>query len=220
MGCKYLQQLQSQHKHPKMFELNGSDSNNYDVTKQLFDARSQKLHDDIYAMYEARKAAAESSATTLRKVRTNPEADTYPPLVKFFTTHLSNKYNQNVMTFDTSSGNLNAFLKNNAHDLLETFENCEKFRIRPDVVSFLSNEKRLVFVESKVTPLDLSALGQLVGYCLVAKPIEAFLISTQQPSPSFIRILKANKNLLEYEPGNYIHIATLNSDNSVTFTTI
>ena len=103
---------------------------------------------------------------------------------------------------------------------METFENCEKFRIRPDVVAFLSKEKRLAFIESKVTPLDLSALGQLVGYCLVAKPIEAILVSTQTPSPSFIRILKANKNLLEYEAGRHIQIATLLPNEAVEFTPI
>jgi hypothetical protein len=219
MGCEYLKNLQSQCQHPKMFALNGSDSNFYEETKLLYDEKSQKLHDDIYAHYQVKKAE-ELAVATPRRRRTTPEADTYPPLVNFFTSHLSKKYAQNVITFDTSSGNLNAFLKNNAQDLLETFENCEKFRIRPDVVSFLSDEKKLVFVESKVTPLDLSALGQLVGYCLVAKPIEAILISTQQPSPSFIRILKANKNLLEYEPGKAIQIATLNSDNTVVFTSI
>jgi hypothetical protein len=219
MGCKYLKNLQSQCHYPKMFALNGSDSDFYEETKLLYEEKSQKLHDDIYAHYQIIKAE-ELAVVTPRRRRTTPEADTYPPLVNFFTSHLSKKYAQNVITFDTSSGNLNAFLKNNAQDLLETFENCEKFRIRPDVVSFLSDEKKLVFIESKVTPLDLSALGQLVGYCLVAKPIEAILISTKQPSPSFIRILKANKNLLEYESGKVIQIATLNSDNTVVFTSI
>ncbi len=219
MGCKYLSQLQSQCQYPEMFALNGSDKNFYNKTKLLYNERSNKLHDDIYESYRAKKAK-ELTVATPRRRRTTPEADTYPPLVKYFNTYFSKKYTQNVLTFDTSSGNLNAFLKNNAQDLLEILENCEKFRIRPDVVSFLCDAKKLVFVESKVTPLDLSALGQLIGYCLVAKPIEAILISTQQLSPSFIRILKANKTLLEYEQGKFIQIATLNSDNTVVFSSI
>lgn len=219
MGCIYLNELQSQCQHPEMFALNGSDNSNYKKIKLIYDERSNKLHDDIYEFYRAKKAKETASAMPRRR-RTTPEADTYPPLVKFFNDHFSKKYSQNVLTFDTSAGNLNAFLKNNAQDLFEVFENCEKFRIRPDVVSFLCDIKKLVFVESKVTPLDLSALGQLIGYCLVAKPIEAILISTQQPSPSFIRILKANKTLLEYEPGKYIQIATLSSNNTVTFSSI
>ncbi|MCE7506969.1 hypothetical protein LZG75_12090 [Polynucleobacter sp. IMCC30063] len=221
MGCEYLGKLQSECQHPEMFALNGSDEFGYEELKTLFEERSKKLHDEKYEAYiDAQKRKSENPTTTTRRRRTTPEADTYPPLVNFFTKHLSKKYSQDVLSFDTSSGNLNAFLKNNAKDLLETFENCEKFRIRPDVVAFLSVEKRLAFIESKVTPLDLSALGQLVGYCLVAKPIEAILVSTQPPSPSFIRILKANKSLLEYEVGRYIQIATLLPNEVVEFTPI
>jgi len=221
MGCEYLSKLQSQCQHPKMYALNGSDEDGYEKVSILYEERSKKLHDEKYEVYiEAQKEKTKNASNRTRRTRTAPEADTYPPLVNFFTKHLSEKYSQEVLSFDTSAGNLNAFLKNNATDILETFENCEKFRIRPDVVAFLSKEKRLAFIESKVTPLDLSALGQLVGYCLVAKPIEAILVSTQTPSPSFIRILKANKNLLEYEAGRHIQIATLLPNEAVEFTPI
>jgi hypothetical protein len=202
-----------------MYELNGEDTNAFSTTNLFYQQQSQKLHDEIFESYKQKKDK-KSSTTVARKKRTTPEAETYPPLVKFFGDFFTKKYSQSVETFDTSAGNLNAFLKNKATDLLDTFENCERFRIRPDVVSFLSKEKKLVFIESKVTPLDLKALGQLVGYCLVAKPIEAILISTKEPTPTFVKILKANKQLLEYETGKLIQIATLKSNNSVVFTEI
>ena len=219
MGCKFLNAIKSKCKYPEMYELNGEDTNAFSTTNLFYQQQSKKLHDDIFESYKQKKDK-KSSTTVVRKKRTTPEAETYPPLVKFFGNHLTKKYSQSVETFDTSAGNLNAFLKNKATDLLDTFENCERFRIRPDVVSFLSKEKRLVFIESKVTPLDLKALGQLVGYCLVAKPIEAILISTKEPTPTFVKILKANKQLLEYETGKLIQIATLKSNNNVVFTEI
>ncbi len=216
MGCKFLNSIKSKCQFPKMYELNGEDKDGYETTKLLYEEISKKKHDEIFAKYELKKQNKEIN-TAPKKRRTAPEAETYPPLVAYFQTHLEKKYAQPVDTFDTSAGNLNAFLKNNATDLLETFENCERFRIRPDVVSFLSKDKKLVFVESKVTPLDLKALGQLMGYCLVAKPIEAILVSTKEPSPSFIKILKANRFLLEYETGRFIQIATLKPNNQVFF---
>lgn len=219
MGCKFLKKLQSQCKYPKMFELNGEDKDAYEATRLFYEEISQKKHDEIFLKYELKKKE-KVVTTTLKKKRTTPEAETYPPLVNFFGKYLEKKYSQSVDTFDTSAGNLNAFLKNKASDLLETFDNCERFRIRPDVVSFLSKEKKLVFIESKVTTLDLKALGQLVGYCLVAKPIEAILVSTKEPAPNFVKILKANKQLLEYESGKFIQIATLKSNNEVIFTEI
>lgn len=219
MGCKFLKQLQSQCKYPKMFELNGEDKDAYEATRLFYEETSQKKHDEIFLKYVLKKKE-KVVTTTQKKKRTTPEAETYPPLVNFFGKYLEKKYSQSVDTFDTSAGNLNAFLKNKASDLLETFDNCERFRIRPDVVSFLSKEKKLVFIESKVTTLDLKALGQLVGYCLVAKPIEAILVSTKEPAPNFVKILKANKQLLEYETGKLIQIATLKPNNEVVFTEI
>jgi len=125
---------------------------------------------------------------------------------------LTTKYSEPVETFDTSSGNLSLFLKNNNEHLLEAFNYCDRFRIRPDVVGFLTKSKRLVFIESKITPLDLKALGQLVGYCLVAQPEEAILVSTVLPSMTLIKLLKARPDLMDYGSGKKIQIATLQRD--------
>jgi hypothetical protein len=219
MGCKFLAQKKKNCHFPEMYELTAEDKPNFSEIAMSFIEKSLTLQAAILSKHAAKKKDVIANKP-IKKIRTNPEAETYPPLVSFFGNYLSNKYSQHVETFDTSAGNLNAFLKNKATELLETFEDCERLRIRPDVVSFLSVEKKLVFIESKVTPLDLSALGQLIGYCLVAKPIEAILISTKEPTPTFIRVLKANKHLLEYESGKSVQIATLKSNGDVVFTGI
>jgi hypothetical protein len=63
-------------------------------------------------------------------------------------------------------------------------------------------------MEVKANELVLQDLGQLLGYCLVANPLEAILVAPKQPSLSLIKILKTNSNLLEYSEGKKIEIAT------------
>ncbi|MBA7699334.1 hypothetical protein ES703_108029 [subsurface metagenome] len=121
---------------------------------------------------------------------------------------MPHKYKEKSETFDTSSSNLIAFLKNKSKGLLELFDFCERFRIKPDLVGFLPASQRMVFAEIKVTQLGLKSLGQLLGYCLVANPVEAMLISSEEPSVSLIKILKARPDLLGYGKRERIKIGT------------
>jgi len=215
LGCEYLNMKKNISSHPEMYELTGEDIDGYKEKLIEYTNQSEKLYNEIVKKEKKNKSKTESQSTA-RAPRTSPEAETYEPLVNFFKKHLAHKYNEPVEVFDTSSGNLNLFIKNKRLDILNELENFEKYRIRPDVVGFLNKQKKLIFVESKITTLDLSALGQLIGYCLVAKPIEAILVSTRSPSPTFVRILKANKNILKYDDDKTIQIATL-TDNQVIF---
>lgn len=137
----------------------------------------------------------------------------YAPLSKFLKDYLTSKYKESVDTFDTSAGNLNLFLKNTNKELVNVFDYCDKYRIRPDIVGFLEKQKNIAFIEAKITPLDLKSLGQLMGYCLVAQPIEALLISTKAPSLTLIKILKARPDLLTYAINRKIQIATFENSN-------
>ena len=111
-----------------------------------------------------------------------------------------------MKVFDSSAYNLNFFLKSKDNKLFEIFDFCDRFRIRPDIIGFLTKSKKLVFEEVKAVPLDLKSLGQLLGYCLVAQPEEAILISSKSPSISLIKTLKAYPNLLEYGPNKKVKI--------------
>lgn len=139
--------------------------------------------------------------------RTNPEQQLYAPLTSWFKTHLSEQYEHDAAAYDVSSGNLNQFISRDK-DLVAVFDYCDNYRIKPDVVGFLHGTKELAFIEAKVTALSLKEVGQLMGYCLVAKPIEAWLVSTRTPSASLIRILQAHPVLLQYAPNKRIKIAT------------
>ena len=70
-------------------------------------------------------------------------------------------------------------------------------------------DKKLIFVESKVDKLDMRMVGQLVGYCLVAQPKEAFLLSTRSLSPRLVNALSAKPEVLNYGNGQRIQIGQI-----------
>lgn len=220
LGCKYLNSMRLKAKNPDVFDMTGdldSVENPLDIKKK-FDLIRESLKKKAFEKAAEKKVLPKTKVLVVRE-RQLKEQETYGPLAEFFKRSLTSKYSEPVETFDTSSGNLNLFLKNNDEHLLEAFNYCDRFRIRPDVVGFLTKSKRLVFIESKITPLDLKALGQLVGYCLVAQPEEAILVSTVLPSITLIKLLKARPDLMDYGPGKKIQIATLQKD-AVKFITI
>ena len=214
MGCKFLTELASKAKNSETFALTGNISSNVSPIKieKEFNLIRTRLREEAFE-----KASKDKKTTKIQNIiikrRQKREYETYAPLVLFLKKMLSLKYSEPVETFDTSSGNLNLFLKNKSQKLLDVFDYCDKFRIRPDVVGFLTKTIKLVFVESKVTPLDIKALGQLIGYCLVAQPKEAILVSTVSPSLTLIKLLKARPDLLEYGNGKKIQIGTLYKNN-------
>jgi hypothetical protein len=208
MGCSYLRELYDSSSNPEVFYLTG-EFNSKAIAHEVLE-KFEKIRKEKFEKANAKDLKEKTASQPKTKLnRRNLEAETYQPLVDFFKTYLPNKFNEPAEVFDTSSGNLNNFLKNGDSSSLKAFDFCERFRIRPDVVGFLTVSKQLVFVESKITYLDITALGQLIGYCMVGQPINAILVSTQPLSPVFLRTLKANPSLLNYGENRNIQIATL-----------
>lgn len=88
------------------------------------------------------------------------------------------------------------------------FEFCENFKIKPDIVGFLRDTKELIFVEVKDEELTIQSIGQLLGYCLVAQPKEAVLVSPKEPTMALKLLLTADTSFLAYAPDKKIKIAT------------
>jgi len=205
MGCKYLKDLIAKAKNSKYFFLTGEDKDgDVEALKKQFDARSHELQVKIFNVYKEKPITKKTKSP--KSIQEVLEKELYEPLVNHLKRYLSKKYNESAEAFNTSASNLNLFLKNKNIELFKVFDFCEKFHIRPDVVGFLTQSKKLIFEEAKVTQLDLKALGQLLGYCFVAKPEEAILVSSKKPSLSLIKVLKARPDLLEYGPGKKIQI--------------
>jgi len=205
MGCKFLGELQKHSKNPEYFALTGDSKGDgdIDVLMRERDAISAKLKEEAFAK------GAEPTEKKLRKEQDAEsvlESSLYEPLSDYLHEYLTKKYEEDVITFDTSAGNLNLFLKNRNPSLLEVFDYCDQYRIRPDIVGFLTKTRRIAFIEAKITPLDLKAIGQLLGYCFVAQPEEALLVSNKPIVTSLVMILKARPDLLEYSKGKRIKL--------------
>jgi len=218
LGCINLHDLISKAKNPDYFFLTGKNENgNIAQLKKKLDVTSRGLQRKIFKEYEGKVKAAKQKISHI--VNEAFEKALYEPLAKHLEEYYSKKYNEPVEAFNTSAGNLSLFLKNNNVELFKVFDYCDKFRIRPDVVGFLTKSKKLIFEEAKITQLDLKALGQLLGYCFVAQPQEAILISTKTPSLALIKVLKARPDLLEYGLNKKVQIATWR-DNNLEFLNI
>jgi hypothetical protein len=100
-------------------------------------------------------------------------------------------------------------MKDQPEEFVELFEECEEFKIRPDLVGFDVRDTSLIFIESKVDPLDMRMVGQLLGYCLVAQPKEAYLLSTQSLSPRLVNALSAKPEVLNYSGDCRIQIGQI-----------
>lgn len=210
MGCEYITDLLNKAKNKEAFLLTGKDEN-IDVKKTslLFNLQSEKKRDKIFAEYSAVKKMEPSKKFFVREEK---EKQLYLPLSVYLNKYIKEKYNENSDVFDTSANNLSLYLKNKNKELFGVFDYCEKFRIKPDVVGFLRDSRRIIFIEAKIIALDLKSLGQLLGYCFVAQPEEAILVSTLKPSISLIKVLKARPDLLEYNQGKQIKLGVWEND--------
>ena len=122
---------------------------------------------------------------------------------------LSRKYPKfDIVTHDTSKHYLSKFLPRN--NLLDVYETYAEYDIKPDVVGFIKDLKEFVFIEAKIGAIQLKDIGQLLGYCYIAQPREAFIISPKDPSSSLIKTLEFNKDLLKFGKDKFIKIGRWN----------
>ena len=202
MGCKYA-----------IAELNG-DENYY-----LTGIKNCKNADEILRDFDnIRRANTEKSIESgiklIKKkeakkrtiIRTNPEQQLYEPICSYLEKFLSEKYRQDVVVHDTSAFYLDKFIVQKG--LEQEFEFCDNFKIKPDIVGFLRVSKKLVFVEVKDEGLTIQSIGQLLGYCLVAQPEEAILVSPEEPNMALKLLLTADSSFLQYGQDLRIKIAT------------
>ena len=85
------------------------------------------------------------------------------------------------------------------------FPESSAWEVKVDVVGVVSRGRRnsLAFVELKVKPISLVNVGQLLGYCRVCRPTEAFLLSSMGLSSDLYRLLTTygRTDILRFESG-------------------
>jgi hypothetical protein len=195
LGCRYLEKDFKKAKHKQIFYLTGKDED-LDYSKQLKRFEEIRKNKTIAIESERKKAEEELSKKEERRIRTNPEQKLYAPLCEYLRSYFSKVYNEEIRFYDTSSFYLNKFISES--NISEEFEYYEEYKIKPDLVGFVKTKKKILIAEIKATELSLRDLGQLRGYCLVANPEYAILISNKEPSLNLKKILKMNKDILQY----------------------
>ena len=121
MGCTFMADALNNSKNPELLYLTGQDKiGDVGTLKKLFADKSKELANVIHA------GKAEVLRLKLkgleRAVRMNPEQKLYAPLVAFYQTFLTKKYNSEAKVHDTSAYYLDKFIIQN--DLLEVFDFC------------------------------------------------------------------------------------------------
>jgi hypothetical protein len=109
------------------------------------------------------------------------EFELYPGMCKWLQRYLEDKYKRqkcDVVVVDCHSVNLDVVLSR--HGIIDYFPQVVGLQIEIDVLGMVIWEKKakLFFIEAKKTALNLQNLGQLLIYCKLCNPEEAYLFSS------------------------------------------
>lgn len=208
LGCKYLLELAETAKDSQVFALTG-DLTNSDPLSKVEDKIEKER--PIIKLNLGSPTTSEINHRGKKRVarsKDDLELATYPILKEYFDQIYFSNRNHGEFHI-TNYSTLSSFMKDQPAEFVELFEECEEYKIRPDLVGFDVRDSSLIFIESKVDPLDMKMVGQLIGYCLVAQPREAFLLSTQSLSPRLVNALSAKPEVLNYSDGCRIQIGQI-----------
>lgn len=210
MGCIYTNNKINDVSNKKAYYLTGMDTASdfgLEVKK-----RAKKSSDLCSSIVSKHKETTRKSAYKIKTVKKSSlESDLYKPISEWLRKILINT-GVDAKVHDTSSSYLyNFILKNNLH---KDFELCQNYKIKPDIVGFDITNHKLHFIEVKVDELTIKDIGQLLGYCLVANPETALLVSLKPPSINLIKILSSNSNVLKYDDDKSIQLGQWRNGNT------
>jgi len=213
MGCTYTNNKINDSSDKDAYYLAGMDKpTDFAKEARKRGRKSSALRSFIVSKHK--KTASKAAAKITSTKKSSPESDLYEPISKWLRNELI-KTKVNAKAHDTSSSYLyNFILKNNLH---KDFELCQNYKIKPDIVGFDMTNHRLHFIEVKVDELTTKDIGQLLGYCLVANPETALLVSLKPPSINLIKILSPNSNVLKYDDNKSIQLGQWRDGNMEIF---
>jgi hypothetical protein len=140
----------------------------------------------------------------INKQNVNSEFELYEPMKIWLQKYLEYKYkNSEIITLDTHNERLDRVL--NKLDIRNDL--AVGVDIQIDVLGVVRSKMdiRLFFIEAKKTSLSLRDLGQLLAYCKLINPDEAFLM-TSKDLGSLNKLLNVFKreDLLDFGDGRLI----------------
>jgi len=132
------------------------------------------------------------------------EKELYDPIAAWLQSYLSGKYPRaQVRCLVSPDISLRRVIEDEgwaAH-----FPECDAYDMQIDVLGCIlgPGHVEIVFVEVKLAPLTLRDLGQLLGYCLVARPLRGILMSPKGPNTYLSKLLRvySRQDVLSYRAG-------------------
>lgn len=109
------------------------------------------------------------------------EVELYAEMCVWLRTYLQDKYKTKkceIIVVDCHSVNLDSVLEQ--YGVIQYYPQAVGLRIEIDVLGIVkwSNKAEIYFIEAKKTQLTLQNLGQLLVYCKLCNPEEAYLLSS------------------------------------------
>lgn len=136
------------------------------------------------------------------------EVELYAGMCDWLEIYLNDKYRTkkcDIFVVDCHSVNLDSVLEQ--YGIIKYYPQAVGLKIEIDVLGMViwENKAEIFFIEAKKTPLTLQNLGQLLVYCKLCNPEEAFLLSSAGLG-SLDKVLNvlAREDLLDFGTGKRI----------------
>ena len=135
----------------------------------------------------------------------------YPLVCSWLKSFLSSRHRRSdVQTHDTSAVSLYRLIEQKG--LEKYFPEYLAYDIRVDITGVVRSARtaHLALVECKLRPITLKDISQLIGYCKVARPELAWILSPAGMSARVSTLLKAyhRYDVLEFQDRKCVRIAT------------
>ena len=127
----------------------------------------------------------------------------YSPVTKWLQKHLESLFKRaEISVYDTHTTPLNEVILRKGFQHYFESNIWQTFDIRIDIAGFVIRKNKLdcVFIECKASQISLSHVSQLLGYCRVANPLFAYLLSTHGVGASLNSLIMTynRSDILEY----------------------
>lgn len=213
MGCIYLKKLQENAADHELFAITGI-SDAVSNPTNIINYFKQVSKDKYFLLENNRKHTSKVKKATIKK-ETLTEHDTYPILKNWLVKQISHNPSIRGSVYITSEQTISNFMQDRTgkfEEHVKKFENLDLMSIRPDLIGFNDQDNDFYFIESKITALGFKELGQILGYCHVAEPERAYLISTKNLSSSLRTALAIDPSLKNYGNDKSIIFGLLKGD--------
>jgi len=140
------------------------------------------------------------------------EKDMYPDVIRWLQKFLIDHFSKSdVYCFDTSRVYLNDFLSRKG---FSEFRDSATYEIKVDITGIIRQDKKsnLIFIECKLSYINLKDISQLLGYSKVAQPLYSLIISPKNVSDPVNTLFRTYKryDVLKYTDKQEICIAKWN----------